>query len=432
MSNIFRGSLDVTDFANLNSRSKDTLIAIEQNSDTVTYLKVGDHPVGGKGVFSSSDSDDYDRLGAAVGTNTHLTQLEVTDLYGTVGLATTNESFYDGIRRNTTINDLNLSSIDQNKFDMASKVLKVFAEKNILTKLLINTMPLYNSAEQIIAESLRRCTNLREILYLHSRITDDQLLPMVEAIRGHHLIEELCLFNNNIGNAGCEAVASLRNVTKVNLNDNNIGIDGIIAIANSLPENKNLRDLIIYTGNPFDLRNVEDDFCRALCNASSINDIYSSNHTLEIIHVRDKGAKLRSLLEMNKSTTNKRHVAIKKILLHYPHDFHMEPLFDLSLEEDDSERDLRALPHVISWFDSTAAVAIAESAIEYEDDSSIDDYLYEEYVQYDIFMKKKLSANDLEGRKLSAIYQFVSAMPMLFIPASHDNGVDNKRKRSDS
>jgi len=357
----------------------------------------------------------------------------IENVYNNITLDATNKRFYDGIRHNSSITDLFLSAItyDGNDiFDVALEVMKACQEKNILTKLHINTMPLVNSGEQIMADILRGFTNLREIVYIHSELTDDQLLPMVEAIREHGLIEELCLFNNRIGNAGCEALATLRNITKVNLNDNNIGNEGMIAIVNSLSENKNLRDLIIHYGNQIDLRNVEDDFCRALCNTSSINDIYSSNHTLETIYVQSKGAKLRSLLEMNKNT-NKRHVAIKKILLYHP-PIDMEPMFDLSLEEDDNERDLRALPRVISWFDSTATVAIAESAREDGDDYSSDDSLYEEYVQYDIFMKKKLSANDLEGRKLSAIYQFVSAMPMLFIPASHDNGVDNKRKRSDS
>jgi len=393
----------------MDSLSKDTLLAIEQNSDTVTYLKVGDHHLSNEGAFNSRDSDDYDRLGTAVGTNTHLNKLAITDLYNNVNLNTANESFYDGIRRNTTIKDLNLSSIDQNKFDMASKVLKVFAEKNILTKLLINTMPLVNSSEQLMAECLRRCTNLREILYLHSRITDGQLLPIIEAIRGHHLIEELDLMNNNIGNVGCEAVASLRNVTKVNLNENNIGNEGIISIANSLSENKNLRDLIIYSGNPFDLRNVQDDFCRALCNTSSINDIYLSNHTLETIHVQDKGFKLRSLLNLNKSTRNKRHVAIKKILLYHPH-IDMEPLFDLSLKGDDSERDLRALPHALSWFETAKEAIIEEEAI---------------------IGELPRAHNNLDIDKISAIYQFVTAMPLLFVSATHhDKGVDKKRKRS--
>ena len=319
---------------------------------------------------------------------------------------TTNKRFYDGIRHNSSITNLYLSSITFKGDITAHEILKACQEKNILTKLQFNTMPLVISGEQIMADILRGCTNLREIVYIHSRITDDQLLPMVEAIRGHASLERINLMNNNIGNAGCEALATLRNVTKVDICQNNIGNEGIISIANSLFENNNLREILIdddYNNNPFDLRYVEDYFCRALCNTSSINDTYSSNHTLETLRIRqDKGAKLRSLLALNKET-NKRHVAIKKILVHFPHNFDMEPLFDLSLEGDDSERDLKALPHVISWFE-TAKEAIGVGR------------------PYNLEVRKVL-ANDLEKRKISAIYQFVTAMPMLFVPATatHDN-----------
>ena len=36
----------------------------------------------------------------------------------------------------------------------------------------------------------------------------------------------------------------------------------------------------------------------------------------------------------------------------------------------------------------------------------------------------------VEERKLSAVYQFVQAMPLLFVPASHSKRVDKKRKRN--
>ena len=398
--------------------SQETLLMIEQNSNELKCLNIGHSMTHSPGVtfddgeFNSSNSDDYDRLGTAIGNNTQLTKLMLDNLYDNVTLNATNENFYNGIRNNSSITKLYLhsitprpqSSIRYNSIaDAALETLRACQEKNILTELHINTMPLMSSAELYrFVESLGCLTNLRDIILIRLDITDEQLLPMVEAIRGHTLIEELDLNHNRIGNAGCEALATLRNVTKVLLSDNNIGNEGMISIANSLCENKNLRKLLIYNNNPFNLQNVEGYFSRALCNTSSINDIYSSNHTLELIHIeQDKGAELRSLLEMNKKT-NKRHVAIEKILLYHP-PIDMEPLFDLSLEEEDSERNLKALPHVISWFE-TAKEAIIEDV--------------------------PRAHYDLGIRKISAIYQFVTAMPMLFIPASLDNGIDKKRKRS--
>jgi len=397
----------------MDSRSKNTLLEIEQNA--LKYLHIGAHRLSSDGEHSSAD--DYDRLGTAIESNTHLTKLQIGNLSDNVTLDTTNRRFYDGIRHNSSITELYLHSITPQPqsnirynsiADAALETLKACQEKNILTKLHINTMPLMSSAEENrFVESLRYLTNLRDITFIRSDITDEQLLPMVEAIRGYNLIDYLHLGYNRIGNAGCEALSTLRNVTKVILGNNNIGNEGMVSFANSLFENNNLRELIIYNNNPFDLRNVEDEFCRALCNTSSINDIYSSNHTLETIHIQqDKGDKLNSLLAMNASTKNKRCVAIKKILLYHPHNFDMEPLFDLSLEEDDSGQDLKALPHVISWF-KTAREAIRT-----------------------YYNGGNMFVNDLKRRKLSAIYQFVNTMPMLFIPASHDKGGDKKRKRS--
>ena len=391
----------------------------------MTSLEIGAHHLSSdEGVFNTRDSGDYDKLGTAIGNNNHLKILNVSNLYNNVTLNTLNKRFYDGIRHNASITELYLNCITINRsqntvryncvhviddgdcnniFDVALEILKACQEKNILTKLHIHTMPLVGSGEQIMADILRGFTNLRQLTFIHSELTDDQLLPMVEVIRGYTLSENLNFDNNNIGDTGCEALATLRNVRSLGITRNrDISNEGFISIVNSLSENKNLRELNFNRDN---LRALEDDFSRALCNTSSINDIYLSNHTLESVSKKSViefflddvlPGRVASFLELNESTRNKRHVAIKKILIHCPHYYDMESLFDLSVEkEDDSGQDLKALPHVISWFE------MAEEAI-------IGD--------------QKLCANDLECQKLYAIYQFVTAMPMLFIPASHDKG----------
>jgi len=248
--------------------------------------------------------------------------------------------------------------------------------------------------------------NLKKIKIAMSGLDDDRVLQIVDAIRGYTLIEELELFNNAIEDRGCEALATLRNVRSLDLAVNSVGNEGAIAIANSLPENKFLQKCNLDYNQAVGAR-VSDDFCRSLCNTSSINDIYSSNHTLLSISFDrgDTGAKLASLLKLNRSTENKRHVAIKKILLHYKDDYDMEPLFDLSL---DGERDLKALPHVLSWFETAKLLR---------------------HILFPVGDVPR-ALNDFEMKKISALYQFVNAMPMLFIPATHGKGGGNKRKRS--
>ena len=68
-------------------------------------------------------------------------------------------------------------------------------------------------------------------MYMNSNISDVQLLPIVEAIRGHGFLERLNLMKNNIGNVGCEALATLRNVAKLNLFGNNIGNEILLQLS---------------------------------------------------------------------------------------------------------------------------------------------------------------------------------------------------------
>ena len=92
-------------------------------------------------------------------------------------------------------------------------------------------------------------------------------------------------------------------------------------------------------------------------------------------------------------------MAIKKILKNHPN-IDTKPLFELDLE---GEQTLKALPHIINWFEG-ARIAVAADDEEF----------------------------DIKGRKLSAIFQFAKAMPMLLegvVNVRVDE--DKKRKRSD-
>ena len=79
----------------------------------------------------------------------------------------------------------------------------------------------------------------------------------------------------------------------------------------------------------------------------------------------------------------------------------MEPLFIWNVEGDEGERDLKALPHVMAWFERAKEVAYA------------------------------VGCYNVDQMKLSAIYQFARAMPLLFVPTSHIK-VDNKKRKMDS
>ena len=242
-------------------------------------------------------------------------------------------------------------------------------------------------------------------------ITDEYLIPISEVVsRGE--VERLELFGNEITTIGCDTIATMlrdtnSNLQKVNLHNNDIGLDGAYIIANSLHGNTKLKILWLsynrfstnYRPNP----NLQNAFVRLLCNTDSINDTYLSNHTLEQVTLscRDKSQQLKSLLELNKFT-NKSHVAIKKILQFHPN-IDMKQLFGWDSEDEES---LKALPYVISWF-SRAKVAVSE-------------------VQNDIKAPVDSFEYNIDQRKLSAIYQFARYMPLQFIS---NTKVENKKRK---
>ena len=120
---------------------------------------------------------------------------------------------------------------------------------------------------------------------------------------------------------------------------------------------------------------------------------------MSLIDENELGQRFAYLLNLNNGA-NKMHVAIKKILKHHPN-IDMEPLFEWDAE---GEQTLKALPYVVGWFDR-ARVAVTDNDGE----------------RYHV-----------EEKTLSAIFQFVKGMPLLFVPTSHIKVDNKKRKRGQS
>ena len=216
------------------------------------------------------------------------------------------------------------------------------------------------------------------------------------------------MFENRIGNVGCEVISTLFddpncNLHKLNLWSNGIGNnEGATALANGLVRNNKLRKLYINSTLSFD-PSVENIFSRILCNTSSVSSIYSSNHTLgwlfNVSRLGRRGETLTNLLQLNEET-NKSHVAIKKILKYHRY-INMEPFFEWKME---GERNLKALPYVLSWF-YRAGEAIAD-----EEEREI--YNVNQSRRHPIYLR---------------LYP-----PLLFVPAAHIKEGNNKRKRGEN
>ena len=384
--------------------SEETLLSIQQNDPTLTSLSIGE------GGFYSGDAGDFSLLGSAISRNTRLTSLGVDYTDKDVGMALDAEGFIKGLKRNSSIRDLRIDCYGRN-IDYAGEILKAYEDKNNLTRLNIVDADLGDGGDQTIATTLRRCTNLKQIIIEACSVNEEQLLPMVEALRGHLHLEELHFhgdedgYATNIGNAGRVAIGALLedsncNLCILDLEKFIIDRDGANILANSLTNNTKLKKLRLHGWSTDDDdgqidASVADAFTRALGNTSSVNQTYSSNHSLVCIDSYEywqRGQELESLLTMNKGT-NKKHVAIKKILKYHPN-IDMEPFFEW-----DKEREGKALPFVVDWFERVEeAIADDENGARY----------------------------NIDLRKLSTIYQFSRAMPSMFEGITIS---DNKRKR---
>lgn len=363
---------------NDDSTIQGTLQRISQNDHILTklcidvprnYLYHQYNSIVSTGIFNSGSQDDFSQLGTSIATNTHIKTIDINVLHSTrVSLRT---GFYDSLRHNSSIQKLMIRYTGNTLGDVGNELLRVYQDNKRLTELNILGANLqYNELEHV-ALTLRSCTNLKEVSLNSCFINDERILPLVEAIRGHNSLEHIYLNGNTFGNVGCQALATLVEDTNTTLKtlqvSNNISNEGAVILANSLANNRHLRELDIYSLAVMEIyltnydqicssTSVEDVFSKLLCNTSSINSIHSSNHTLEELNLNDQNGstmngglwstQLKSLLLMNEMT-NKTHVAIIKILKYHPN-IDMEPLYNWDV---DGERTLKSLPFIVNWLD---------------------------------------------------------------------------------
>jgi len=424
----------------MNSHSRETLYRMEQNSSYLRSLTLdgvnSTHKYSdGHRYFSSSSVDDYSTLGEHMVNHTHLTSLTV-NIHESEALQSTTlpsgstnpgftmrrlssevimaQTFFDGLRQNSSINALTLTSSINNVNGLVWRpILMVYRMNNNLIRLHIESIALNNGGAKVVAITLRRCTNLREIRLCGCEMTNEQLQPMVEAMRGCSL-EVLSLSGNRIGDSGCRTLATLLrdpncNLQHLDVTNNEISVAGTNALANSLVNNTKLKKLVLVGRYDYLHKKILHEFTRLVCNTSSISATFCSNHTLTSLLADSiyypwsttyvfNDEYLSNLLSLN-GGTNKSNVAIKKILQHRVID--MAPLFQLDSED---EWSLKLLPYAIAWFERARKA-----------------------VSNDIFLPPQ-TKRELRTRRLAAIYQFTQAMPMLFVPKVEDK----KRKREDN
>ena len=233
-------------------------------------------------------------------------------------------------------------------------------------------------------KTLLRCINteLQELTLSNTEIDDEGVDTLTGALANNGRLRTLNLSSNhNITGRGWQSLATLlenpnANLENLDLVSNNVGDEGVLIFANALASNRKLKTLDL-SDNGITTEGWSS-FSKNLCDTSSVNNTYLSNHTLGSLGVWETNnmpPELRSLLALNSSSDDKRQVAMKKILKHHRH-FDMQPFF---------EWELKVLPIAINWFDRARSV-----------DSN--------------------NVAEIDKHELEAIYQFIHAMPEVFEP----------------
>ena len=251
-------------------------------------------------------------------------------------------------------------------------------------------------------------SQLEKLDIMNTTITDDVVGAMVGSLGSLSSLKSLNIGANvSIETQGWKTLANLlRSPTcmlkKLDLFENSIDDETLATFANALVHNRSLSALLLgLGGNEAITERGWAPFENVICDTSSIDATYSSNHTLRQLltdsweyQAEDDESlpqDLVELLDMNRYNSPS-DAARLKIIQYHPN-IDMEPLFEWGSE---NERSLKALPFVVAWFD---------------------------------IAKEAGDTDDIGKKKLSAMYQFAQAMPLMFVPTFHIKVGDKKRKR---
>jgi len=344
-----------------------TLKRIQRDDPILTHFLMCEPPttVSRQGSHFDTAYIDSDDIGLksicdSIGKNSHLEDI-CFDTPNGLGDAVARSEIFEGLKHNTSINSLGLSRCHLASQGVAHEVLKAYEENyKHLIKFAIWRCAIRNGGIRSLASTLSRCTRLTEISLSSCHITDSMVEDLVQAVHGHAELKTIELRDNDIRKRGCEWLSTLLqdskcNIVNLDLHNNMIDDSGAKILADALVDNNKVWSILL------DENHISaggwNAFSNILCNQSSIDKTYRSNHTLCMIAsfgaVKMAGSRmydedgvipnrLFELIEFN-AGRDKKVVARQKILdCHLKGDFNMEPFVETNME-------MKVLPHMLSW-----------------------------------------------------------------------------------
>lgn len=317
--------------------------------------------------------------------------------------------FLMGVNNNRSITSLEFCSMDLFDGKLFSMLHPFFENSPALTELHINECTLGDDGWRLLALAIgsSKHKSLQKVS-LRNYISDEGSVDIITALSMHPNLQNLWWNGNRLGTKGCKVLATLLRCSATQLkflylDNNEIDDEGIDAMVPALKDSSKLQTLYMNDNSSITLRgwqtlanileapnsnhlttlsiqrnNIDDQaatafasallnnrmltvlnvnvnsitnggwkaFSNLLCDTTSINATFLSNHTLTYLTSNaDTRASLQPLFTLNK-IKDKKEVAIIKILQHHI-DFDMTPFF---------EWEFKVLPLMIDWFEKASTV----------------------------------------------------------------------------
>eukprot|EP00985_Skeletonema_marinoi_P022970 scaffold14929_cov154-Skeletonema_marinoi.AAC.12 len=297
------------------------------------------------------------------------------------------QSILGGIANCRNLVELNLSGNSQITVAGLRALSGFFQSKSCrLESLNLASMGVDDERAIVLATGLTTHKSLKHLNLSQNGIGDEGIAALVSGLTAaaNTSLETLNLSRNAFTIAGVRSLSTLiqseRSTLKdLSLHSMRIDDDGISILADALTNNTSLETLFLdLHGSTSAGSNI---FSRLLCDTSSINNIYLSNHTLQTIGWSDQFIDEGKYFSLNRqgkqlNPINRRLVPMCKILIHHPDLADMKPFYKWKL---------KFIPVIADWFRSARGCK----------------GFFEESIE------------TFQRRQLSAMYRFIRGVPML-------------------
>jgi len=378
-------------------------------------------------------------LGYFIGENTSVTELNFNSFTPTSreSVAEVLEAFIRGVNSNKSITDLSFDCMDS-MYLLGGRVFSLltpfFENMRSMSNILIRDCNLGDDGWKLLALAIGSSNDspFNSLLLQNNNISDKSLVNIITALSKHPHLKEMDLSGNGLGKNGCIALSTLlqNSVTgllKLDLANNEIDDEGINTLLSALKNCRHLHTMVLSQNDRVTIKGLQclasvlespnsslkilaaamaktyttdematvffnplannhkleylfinasggfgDKFGRLIWDKSNVNSTFLSNHIIQYIGPPSNMSGNGWHCKINKRE-NKEEVAMIKILS-CNRNFDMSSFF---------EWEFKVLPLMINWFERA-----------------------------DITGHPRL-----EPRILSAIYQFVRGMPLLYIEA---------------